>query len=168
MFKNPGTKWPIIIALAITGVIGMSVATVKIASKYPVEMENFEMHSYHDYDHGVNDIIEAKIAFDKKYTISFVTPQIAEKGTVVEYKVTDKSGNPINDAKVEAVLMRPDVNKHDINLTNPVVSDGIYAFSPVDLPKAGRWDITAKVTVGNDKRYYNLKADTRYPNTFEF
>ncbi|HZF71375.1 MAG TPA: hypothetical protein VEZ39_11010, partial [Sulfuricurvum sp.] len=92
MFKNPGTKWPIIIALAITGVIGMSVATVKIASKYPVEMENFEMHSYHDYDHGVNDIIEAKIAFDKKYTISFVTPQIAEKGTVVEYKVTDKSG----------------------------------------------------------------------------
>ncbi|HZF71256.1 FixH family protein, partial [Sulfuricurvum sp.] len=84
------------------------------------------------------------------------------------YKVTDKSGNPINDAKVEAVLMRPDVNKHDINLTNPVVSDGIYAFAPVDLPKAGRWDITAKVTVGNDKRYYNLKADTRYPNTFEF
>ncbi|MDD2369926.1 MAG: FixH family protein [Sulfuricurvum sp.] len=168
MFKNPGTKWPIIIALAIAGVIGMSVVTLKIAANNPVEMSNFEMHSYHDYDHGINDIIEAKIAFDKKYNIAFLTPQISEKGTVIEYKVTDKSGNAVNDAKVEAVLMRPDVNQHDINLTNPVVSEGRYAFNPVDLPKAGRWDITAKVTVGADSRYYNLKADTRYPNTFEF
>jgi hypothetical protein len=168
MFKNPGTKWPIIIALAIAGVIGMSVVTIKIASKNPVEMANFEMLSYHDYDHGVNDIIEAKIAFDKKYVIAFLTPQISVKGTVIEYKVTDKSGNAINDAKVDAVLTRPDVNQHDINLSNPVVSDGKYTFNPIDLPKAGRWDIIAKVSVGSDKRYYNLKADTRYPNAFEF
>lgn len=168
MFKNAGTKWPIIIALAIAGVIGMSVVTIKIASKNPVEMANFEMLSYHDYDHGVNDIIEAKIAFDKKYAIAFLTPQISEKGTVIEYKVTDKSGKAVNDAKVEAVLTRPDVNKHDINLSNPAVSDGKYTFAPVDLPKAGRWDIMAKVTVGSDKRYYNLKADTRNPDTLEF
>lgn len=168
MFKNPGTKWPIIIALSIVGVIGMSVATVKIASSHPVEMSNYQMLSYHDYDHGVNEIIEAKIAFDKKYSIEFLTSQISEKGTVIEYKITDKSGNAVNNAKVETVLTRPDLNKFDINLTNPEVSEGKYTFHPVDLPKAGRWDILAKVSVGNDKRYYNLKADTRNPDTLEF
>jgi hypothetical protein len=168
MFKNPGTKWPIIIALSIAGVIGMSVATLKIAAKNPVEMANFEMLSYHDYDHGVNDIIVAKIAFDKKYEITFLTPQITEKGTILEYKVTDKLGNPVNDAKVDAVLTRPDLNQYDINLSNPIVSEGKYTFNSIDLPKAGRWDIITKVTVGNDKRYYNLKADTRKPETLEF
>lgn len=168
MFKNPGTKWPVIIALSIAGVIGMSVVTLKIASKNPVEMANFEMLSYHDYDNGVNDIIESKIAFDKKYAIEFLTPQITEKGAILEYKVTDKAGNAINNAKVVTILTRPDINKYDINLSNPVVSEGKYTFNPVDLPKAGRWDIIAKVSVGNDKRYYNLKADTRNPNTFEF
>lgn len=168
MFKNPGTKWPIIIALGIAGVVGMSVVTIKLATNNPVEMSTYGMQSYHDFDHGVNDIIEAKIAFDKKYMISFVTPQITEKGATLEYKVTDKSGNAVNNATVEAVLTRPDLNKYDINLTNATVNEGVYAFSPVDLPKAGRWDIMAKVTVDGDKRYYNLKADTRTPETTEF
>ncbi|MDD5159796.1 MAG: FixH family protein [Sulfuricurvum sp.] len=168
MFKNPGTKWPIIIALSIAGVIGMSVVTIKIASSHPVEMSNYEMLSYHDYDHGVNDIIEAKIAFDKKYSIVFLTPQILEKGTVIEYKITDKSGNAVNNAKIEAVLTRPDLNKFDVNLTNPSISEGKYTFNPVDLPKVGRWDILTKVTVGSDKRFFNLKADTRNPDTLEF
>lgn len=168
MFKNPGTKWPIIIALAIAGVVGMSVVTLKVASKYPVEMESFEMHSYHDYDHGVNEIIEAKIAFDKKYTLSFITPQLAEKGAVVAYKVTDKSGNAVNNATVQVVLSRPDCSTYDLNLSNPTVNEGTYTFSPIDLPKAGRWNIVAKFSVDKDARYFSLKADTRSPNTLEY
>lgn len=168
MFKNPGTKWPIIIALSIIGVIGACVATIKVAINNPVEMSEYGMQNYHEYDRDANDIIEAKIAFDKKFTIAFLTPQITEKGSVLEYKINDKQGNAVNNAIVEVILTRPDLNMYDINLSNPAVSEGKYTFSSVDLPKAGRWDIMAKISIGNDQRYYNLKADTRNPNTFEF
>lgn len=126
------------------------------------------MQNYHSYDQDVNQIIAAKNAFDAKYSISFETAQLNEKGSVVEYKLVDKEGNSVNNGSIEAVLTRPDTTKLDVNLTNLKVDNGHYRFDPVDLPKVGRWDILAKVSVGNDQRYYNLKADTRNPNTFEF
>lgn len=168
MFKNPGTKWPIIIALSIVGIIGACVVTIKVALNNPVQMSDYGMQNYHSYDANVNDIINAKIAFDQKYSLAFLTSQIHEKGTVIEYRVTDKAGNGVNDAKVEVVLTRPDNTNFDINLSQPSVSEGKYTFKAVDLPKVGRWDILAKISVGNDQRYYNLKADTRNSSTFEF
>jgi len=168
MFKNPGTKWPIIIAVSTVIVIMFGVVTIKMAMNNPVEMSDYGMQGYHSYDNDANDIINAKIAFDKKYSVAFVTPQISEKGTVIVYKVTDKEGKAINDAKIEAVLTRPDTTKLDINLSNPLINEGQYTFNAVDLPKQGRWDILAKVSVGADQRYYNIKADTRNTITSEF
>ncbi|HEX5330673.1 FixH family protein [Sulfuricurvum sp.] len=168
MFKNPGTKWPIIIAVSTAIVIGFGVVTIKTAINNPVEMSDYGMQNYHEYDRDANEIIEAKIAFDEKYSIAFLTPQISEKGTVIEYNLTDKAGKAVNDAKFQVVLTRPDNNKCDVNLSSPTVSEGKYAFAPVDLPKAGRWDIMAKISVGSVQRYYNIKADTRKPETSEF
>lgn len=168
MFKNPGTKWPIIIAVSTVIVIMFGVVTIKQAINNPVEMSDYGMQGYHTYDDNANEIINAKIAFDKKYTITFLTPQITEKGTVIVYKVTDKEGKAVSDAKINAVLTRPDTTKHDINLSNPTVSEGQYSFSAVDLPKPGRWDILSKVSVGSDQRYFNVKADTRNSETKEF
>lgn len=165
---NAGKKWPWIIGLSIVGVIGLSVATVKVAINNPVEMSKYAMQSYHDYDDNVNDIITAQIAFDQNYTIAFLTPQIQEKKSVLVYQVRDKSGKAIDDAKVEVVLTRPDTTDFDLNLSSPTVSEGKYTFNAVDLPKVGRWDILAKISIGDKQRYYNLKADTRNSNTFEF
>jgi hypothetical protein len=36
------------------------------------------------------------------------------------------------------------------------------------LTKAGVWNIIAKVSVGDDYRFYNIKADTRIKEAFEF
>ncbi len=166
--KNAGKKWPWIIGLSIVGVIGFSIATVSVAIKNPVEMSDYGMQSYHSYDDNVNDIINAKIAFDQNYTIAFLTPQIQEKDSILVYQVRDKSGKAVDDAKIDVVLTRPDTTKFDFNLTKPSVSEGKYTFNAIDLPKVGRWDILAKVSIGDKQRYYNLKADTRYPTTFEF
>lgn len=168
MNKDAGRKWPIIIALSTVAVIAFGVVTVKIATKNPVAMSDYGMQTYHEYDHNVNDIINAKIAFDKKYDIRFLTPQVMEKETIIAYQITDKSGKGVNDANFSVVLTRPDTSDYDINLTQPVISDGKYTFAAVDLPKVGRWDILTKISVGIDQRYYNLKADTRHPNIIEF
>jgi nitrogen fixation protein FixH len=139
-----------------------------VAIKNPVEMSDYGMQSYHTFDDNANDIINAKIAFDRNYTIAFLTPQILEKKSVLIYEVKDKSGKVVNDANIEVLLTRPDTIKLDLNLTNPTISEGKYTFNAIDLPKPGRWDIMAKVTIGEKQRYYSLKADTRYPNTTEF
>lgn len=166
--KNAGKKWPWIIGISIIAVIGFSIATIKVALNNPVEMSEYGMQGYHTYDDNVNEIIKAKIAFDQNYTIGFLTPQLQERQTVLVYQVRDKSGNAINDAKVDVILTRPDSTHFDVNISDPGVAKGIYTFNAVNLPKAGRWDIMAKVSIGDKQRYYNLKADTRNPNTFEF
>lgn len=168
MFKNPGTKWPIIIALSILGVVGLSVMTVKIAINNPVEMSDYQMQNYHAVDANINDTIGKQIAFDSKYVIRYTTPQLDQKNALITYRIEDKNGTAINDAKLEVILTRPDTVKDNITLGGMKVSDGNYTFEGVSLPKPGRWDIMAKVNIGDDERYFNLKADTRYPNTFEY
>jgi nitrogen fixation protein FixH len=166
--KNAGKKWPWIIGISTVIVIGFSIATIKVAINNPVEMSQYGMQSYHEYDDHVNDIINAKIEFDKKYTITFLTPQITNKASIIAYEIKEKSGKPVDDANLSVVLTRPDTVKRDIALDKPVVVNGVYTFKAIDLPQAGRWDIMAKIIIGENQRYYNLKADTRNPNTFEF
>jgi nitrogen fixation protein FixH len=166
--KNAGKKWPWIIAISTIIVIGFAIATVKIAINNPVEMSEYGMQSYHEYDNNVNDIINAKIEFDKKYSITFLTPQISDKKSVIVYSIKDKTGKAIEDANISVVLTRPDTTKLDIALDNPLIENGVYTFKAIDLPRAGRWDIMAKITVGENQRYYSLKADTRNSSTIEF
>lgn len=144
------------------------VFAIKVALTAPVKLSNYGMQNYHEYDANINDIIEAKIAFNKNYTIHFLTPQISAKGVVIAYKLSDKANNPINNGQIEVVLTRPDTIDFDITLSNPVVADGVYTFKATDLPKQGRWDILAKVSIGDKQRFYNLKADTRNAYTEEF
>ena len=165
---NSGKKWPWIIGLSIVGIIVACVVTIKVAISHPVEMSDYGMQSYHDYDTNVNEIIEAKIAFNKLYKIEYTTNRIELKQTIIAYRVSDINGKPVNNATIEVVLTRPDTRDFDITLTKPVVLDGVYISSPTNLPKVGRWDILAKISVGDKQRFYNLKADTRYSQTEEF
>jgi nitrogen fixation protein FixH len=168
MNKNPGKKWPIIILGSIFGIVFASVATVVVALDNPVEMSDLGMQGYHEYDTNINEIIASKIKFDQSYNVTYNGKQLAASGTVLSYKVTDKSGNPVNDAKINVMLTRPNSHAHDIALESPSVEQGVYTFESVNLPKEGRWDIMANVVVSDKQRYYNLKADTRHPNVFEY
>jgi nitrogen fixation protein FixH len=168
MNKNPGKKWPIIILGSIFGIVLASVATIVVAMDNPVEMSDLGMQGYHEYDANANEIIASKIKFDKSYTITYSGQQLDASNAVLRYKVTEKSGKPVNDAKINVVLTRPNSHADDIALDSPTVAEGVYTFDSVVLPKEGRWDIMANVVVGDKQRYYNLKADTRYPNVFEY
>ncbi len=162
-------RWPYGIALSFVLVVALIIATIMVASDNKVEDADLYMHNYHYTDANANEIIMAQIAFNKKYTIEFATPGLDPKGTVIAYRLTDKLGNPVTDASVEVVLTRPNTHAYDMTLTKPTIGvDGLYEFAPVTLPVEGRWDIMAKVTVGANYRYYNLKTDTRNSNVSEY
>ena len=167
-FFASGKIWPWAIALSIILIIGASVLTVVKALENPVEESEIYMRYYQKTMLNMNDIIEAQIAFDKKYKISFETEQISTKGTALKYRVTTIHGDPVDNAEIVVRITTPYDHSSDMDLTSPSVQDGLYTFKTITLPKEGRWNIMAQVTIGKFQRYYNLKADTRYPQTTEY
>ncbi len=161
MNLSNGKIWPYSIAVAIAMVFLFCVATVYVTSQGHINESNLYMEGYHKVDANANKILEAEIAFNKKYTISYIENQLSTKGSLIEYKIIDKDNNPINNATISLMITRPDANI-DIKPTNPTVKNGIYTFKDIKLPREGRWDIMAKITVKDNYCFYNLKADTRF------
>ncbi len=166
--SNPGKKWPWIIVLSILGVVGLSWWTVKIAVTHPVQLSDLDMQDYHHFDRDINGIIKARIAFNKKYDIQYITESFKPDRAEVKFKITDKSGTPVEDANLTLRLTRPGTHAFDRKLELADSKDGVYTFETVTLPKPGRWDILVRVQVGDNYRFLNLKADTRYANVFEY
>jgi len=160
MIKN-GKIWPVGIALAIFGVVLLSYWTIKEASIADLTQSSVYDSKYQEVDKNINDIIISKIKFNRKYNLTFEDINLDKNNSVIIYKITDKNNKPINNAKLELKLVRPDSSVKDIVFTKPIISNGIYEFKDVKLPKEGRWDLYLKVTIGDDQRFYNLKADTR-------
>ncbi|MEA1919869.1 MAG: FixH family protein [Campylobacterota bacterium] len=167
--KDPkALRWPYGIALSFVLIIGLIFGTIAVSLDYPIEPSDRNLLNYHEYDKNVNEIIEKKIAFDKEYDLTFVSDPISVESTQVKYKLIQKNGKSIDNAVVKAMITRPDQNDYDIVLENPKVQDGVYSFESVTLPKEGRWNIIASISIDDHLRFLNLKADTRYPQTFEY
>ena len=156
-----GKLWPIGIALAITGVAGFCVWTVNVTSKASIQESDAYMTSYQTADANINDYIKAKIAFDKKYKLRYITEQLNVSGCDVIYSLTTLDGKPVKNAKMILAISRPETQIYDKKLKNPVFEDGIYVFKDVKFPKVGVWNLLLKATVGKNYRFYEIKADTR-------
>ncbi len=159
-FSN-GRIWPYTIATMITMVFGLCVHTVYITSQMPVQKSDIYMTSYQDANKNANKIIEDRIAFNKKYQISYVSDKITQDNYSIKYKITDLDLNPVKDAKIKVIVTRPSEHKYDKELDSPTYKNGIYSFHNINLPAKGRWNIMAKISVGNLERFYNIKTDTR-------
>lgn len=169
MSKEKAMHWPYGIALSFVLVIALIIGTIIVASDNKVENSDLYMQNYHKADANANEILMAQIAFNKKYTIAYLTKKLDMQESVISYRLQDKLGNPVTDASIEVIITRPNSHAYDMTLKEPTVSvDGIYEFAATSLPVEGRWDIMAKITVGENYRYYNLKADTRYSETYEY
>ena len=166
--KSDGRIWPYAIVVSILLIVVASSMTIYVALQHPVEMSDSNMQEYHHYDKNANEFIAAKIAFNKNYTITYMSEKFEINDAVVVYKVTDASGTSVNDAKLDIILTRPDNRNSDIVLDSPTVENGLYTFSAGKLPLIGRWNIMAHIVVGDNERYYNMKADTRQAKAFEF
>lgn len=168
MNKSNGRIWPYAIGISITMVFGFCVATIVVTQKANIQESDAYMTHYQDADANANDLIEAQIAFDKKYKIEYITDSIQENNSVIKYRLTDINENPVNDAKIRIATSRPETAEFNQELDSPVVENGVYSFSGANFPKVGVWNIIAKVNVGDQSRFFNIKADTRIKEAFEF
>ena len=166
---SSGKIWPYAISGAILTFFGAIVFSITfIIKEAPVQKSNAYMMGYHHADLGANEIIQARIDFNKKYKIAYVTESLAQEGSVLKYKVSDLDGNSVDNATIVVVITRPEHHRYNQELVNPSVENGVYSFSNFSLAEPGRWDIMAKVQVGELQKFYNVKADTRAKEAFEY
>ena len=166
--KSSGRIWPYAIGAAITMVFGFCVATVVVTQKANIQPSDVYMTYYQDADANANGLIEARIAFNKKYTLSYISNGLSENGSNIVYKISDKAGNPIDNAKIKLAISRPETDEFSQTFESPSVENGLYTFQGATFNKAGVWNLIAKVEIGENSRYYNIKADTRYKEVTEF
>ena len=162
---SSGRIWPYTIAFLITLVFGFCVATVIVTGTADIQESDLYMDSYHKVDYDINNIIESEIAFNKKYSIEFLSDSLTADNVKLKFLVRDSNSNTVETAKFKVVMNRP-VGDIKIDLDEPVVSDGVYRFSSIKLPKEGQWNILVKVEIGDLERFYNLKADTTTQEIF--
>jgi nitrogen fixation protein FixH len=156
-----GKLWPYGVGIAITLVFFMGVGTVIITGQANIQPSDDYMTNYQDADKNANTLIKAKLAFNQKYNVVFLTKSLGGDKPVIKYKITDKEGHPINDAKIIIAISRPETSQYNFTLDTPKVENGIYSFTTHKLPKVGLWNIVAKIQIGEDYKFLNIKADTR-------
>ena len=161
--KDKALRWPIGILIGTICVIILSVGTVIFAVQHPVQLDNDFNNQYRNIDKNINHIVEANIAFKKKYSLFYMEHPLKAKDTLIAYTVMTKNNEPVLDAKIEAILTRPNEVFNDIPLTFKSIGNGVYEADLVDLPLLGRWNLYAIVTVGKEKGFLRLRLDTRYP-----
>ncbi len=147
--KNKALHWPIGIFLAIVAVVILGVWTIQKANENPVVMDEFYFDKYQDVEHNYIAIQKSQIAFDKNYNISKNLTEFKLGQNTLKLTLTDKSNNPIDNAKVIVKITRPFTNKQDIELNVTSVKDGVYRLSSFTIKELGRWQILSKVSVGD-------------------
>jgi nitrogen fixation protein FixH len=167
MIKN-GKIWPVMIAVSIFGVVLLGYWTIKETLKADISESNAYMAKYQTIDENINDYIYKRIAFNKKYNLKLKDFNLNRDNSFIEYQITTKDNKPVDNAKLKLVISRPTDDAKDIEVDKYNVKNGIYRFENIKLPKEGRWDLILKVSIGNDSRFYNIKADTRNKHIKEF
>ena len=161
MGKSNGRIWPYAIGLSITLVFGFCVATIVVTQTANIQESDAYMLKYQDADAKANDLIEAKIAFDKQYNVSFISKEITTEYSTFKYSVSDKNGNTLDNAKLTLAISRPETDEFNEKFETPIIKDKIYSFNDVKFSKPGVWNLLLKVEVGEDYRFYDVKVDTR-------
>ncbi len=165
---SSGRIWPYAIGISIIFIFSACVATIIVSTSLPVEKSDTYMMDYHEADNKANDIIKSRISFNKKYKIEYITDSLSQESSIIKYKVTNIDNEPVNNAILKVIVTRPNKHKYNQELTNPTVENGVYSFSSITLPKAGRWDVMVKVNIEKEQRFFNVKVDTRTKEVSEY
>ncbi|WP_069478735.1 FixH family protein [Sulfurospirillum halorespirans] len=156
--KSEHTYYPHVVIGMIIGCVISCGFTIKIAMDNPVEMDTFYMAKYQQVDHSINTILELQEKFNAKFDLAYSTEKFEMGQNSITIRLSDKSGQPVNDANVMMMLSRPDSNKENKEMKPSLVENGNYTFGPFEINKPGRWQILSKIDVGEFKGYHKNEA----------
>ncbi len=160
------TYWPHMILGFLAIGVTLGFWTVKHAIGMPVHESNEYMMKYQTADIDANQIREGQIRFDKRYNVKLEGMKLSDfkpehlkrkPGPIValsanneiRYRVTDKAGNPVEDANVTLLLTRPFTEKDDQKFALKHEQGGYYTAQNVRIKKPGRYILRVRVQKGD-------------------
>ena len=175
--NNKKTYWPhMILGFLFIG-ISLGYWTVKSASSIPVQESNQYMLKYQMADMHINEIMEKKIAFDKRYEINIMNVETMVMTDNVNsnrpqpnavklfhglndfrYKIVGKDGTSIPDANVTFLLTQPHSTDQDQLFKEVPYMDGVYHVKGVNIMQAGRYTLQLRAVVGDTIGYAETAA----------
>ena len=156
MAKN---YWPHAIVISLILIVASCVATVALAVKNPVEMDEFYFERYQNVDENINEIEASQRRFDSKYALKF-EPEFDGLNGCFKIAVESKNGSVAPNFTYEILLTRPATNEQNQNLSAKFGGQ-ILKTQPVTLPKKGKWQILLKISDANDTGFYKFSFEAR-------
>jgi len=178
--KNKGRMWILIIAGLLLFGIYMIVWTVRSAMSVPVHESNNFMLKYQTADRNSNALIQAQKLFENKYNIELQNmkpiilaeeeqnlnskikqeiPMALKQGeNSFSYRIEDKEGKSIENAKVSFLLTRPHTEKDDMLDESLTYQNESYQSKAFNINKAGRYTLQLRVKIDNAVGYRETSA----------
>ena len=176
------TYWPHMIVGFLMMAILLSYWTIRSASSMPVQESNTYMQKYQMVDIGINDILEKKEAFDKKFIIELIdknrmvvtdnihSNKIQEDQVILhsgknsfDFIVKGKNDSySIKDLDIKTVqflLTRPHTVANDILVEDVKLIDNKIAIKDINIEKKGRYTIQLRIDMKDGSiGYYQTSA----------
>ena len=156
MAKN---YWPHAIVISLILIVASCVATIILAVKNHVEMDEFYFERYQNVDENINEIEASQRRFDDKYALKF-EPEFDRLNGYFKIAVEPKNGSVAPNFTHEILLTRPATNEQNQNL-DAKFEGQILKTQSVTLPKKGRWQILLKISDANDTGFYKFSFEAR-------
>ena len=163
MRNNTKTFWPYGIALSIVAIVIACIATIVIALKNPVQMDNFYMDRYQNVDENISEIHDSQRRFDSKFDVIFKGAEIKKDGSFLdvtfEFSVSAKSDESPNFA-TQILLTKPETNEFN-QILEYVWQKRTLTTKSVKLAKEGRWQLLLKLNDGADTGFYKFEIEAK-------
>ncbi|MBK1971863.1 FixH family protein [Campylobacter sp. TTU_617] len=149
------TFWPYGILLSILAIIIACIATIIIASDYPVYEDNFYFDTYQNVESNFNKIQNNQKQFDENFKLyikdkeSFIYKNksiyyINEGQNEFRIFIKNLKNYDLNKLQIKALLSRPHTNKSDEKLQ--VKLDANELVFDFDIKEKGNWQLLLKIT----------------------
>lgn len=172
--QNRKTFWPHAIVTSIFAIACACAYTIYISLDYPVHMDDYYFDKYQKVDDKFNEIQAAQANFKREFDFN-TTAQIEQNGSALPNEIqklrrgktativplnqnfTLKFDTNATGYKAQILLTRPDSSEFDKELKSQSLS-GKLAINDLNLTKAGRWQIKAKLVIDENKTgFYNIE-----------
>lgn len=162
MLESKKTFWPYGILISIFAIVVACVATIIVASNYPVYEDDFYFDSYQNVENNYNIIQKQQEQFDTLFKVEFQNDKIDLIGkrkiasyTIsadsypAQFKITALNDQAnIQNLKSEILLTRPHTREFDQKLLGQI-QDGVLSVSLPQLEK-GRWQLKIKLSTDDE------------------
>lgn len=162
MLESKKTFWPYGILISIFAIVVACVATIIVASNYPVYEDDFYFDSYQNVENNYNIIQKQQEQFDTLFKVEFQNDKIDLIGKrkiasytisadpyLAQFKITALNDQAnIQNLKSEILLTRPHTREFDQKLLGQI-QDGVLSVSLPQLEK-GRWQLKIKLSTDDE------------------